>query len=227
MTAHELSRRLTIAIDGPAGAGKSTVAKKVADRLGYLYIDTGAMYRALTLKALQAQVDLDDDAALGRLAEVTRIELQRGEQGNRVFLDGVEVTEAIRSPEVTRNVSRVSAAAEVRRPIVELQRQLAAGGGVVVDGRDIASHVLPNAECKFFVTASLQERARRRQADLAARGYEASLEELAAEIERRDTYDSNRAVAPLTRVPDAHLVDTTGLTIEQVIDLILAHCRGD
>lgn len=216
--------RLRIAIDGPAGAGKSTVARLVAERLGYLYVDSGAMYRAVTLKALRLRINLQDQETLARLVRDTHIVLERGEGGNRVLLDGEDVTAAIRDREVSRHVSEVAAQAAVRRRLVELQREMARGGGVVIDGRDIGSHVLPDAERKFFLDASLQERASRRAAELAAAGQPASVAEVAAEIERRDHLDTHREVAPLMRVPDAIYIDTTGRSIDEVVNQVLGHC---
>jgi cytidylate kinase len=219
---------LTIAIDGPAGAGKSTVARIVAQKLGYLYVDTGAMYRALALKALRTGVNIEDDAALAAMAAHTEVRLERTpEGGNRVFLDGEEVTQEIRSPEVERVVSRVSACKELRRYMVEQQRAIARNGGVVMDGRDIGSYVLPDADVKFFVTASLQERARRRQEQLARAGRILPLEELEAEIARRDEQDRNKGEHSLVQVPDAVYIDTTERTIEAVVAEILSHCRRD
>lgn len=224
MTQHGQTGRLTIAIDGPAGAGKSTVARAVAQRLGYLYIDTGAMYRALTLKALRHGLAGEDTAGLGALAAATVISLEQRPDGVRVLLDGEDVTQAIRDPEVTHHVSAVSAVAAVRERLVEFQREVARGGGVVMDGRDIGSHVLPEADRKFFVTASLAERADRRRRELATAGHAVSPAELEAEIARRDHLDSTRAVSPLVRVPDAVLIDTTGLTVDEVVNRILEHC---
>lgn len=224
MTQDGRARRLTIAIDGPAGAGKSTVARRVAERLGYLYIDSGAMYRALTLKALRLGIDPGDGPALGALAAQTEIALVQGPHGDRILLDGVDVTGAIRDPEVTRHVSAVAAVPAVRARLVELQRAVARGGGVVMDGRDIGSHVLPRADRKFFLTASLQERARRRQEELAAAGHRVPLAELEADIARRDHLDSTRPVSPLVQVPDAVVIDTTGLAVEEVVNRILEHC---
>ncbi len=211
-------------MDGPAGAGKSTVARLVAEGLGYLYIDTGAMYRAITLKAMRREVDLQSSAALGHLVAATHVSLERGHAGYRVRLDGEDVTQAIRSPEVSRNVSAVAAVTAVRERLVELQRGLAGGGGVVMDGRDIGSHVLPHADRKFYITASLQERARRRHAELAAAGHPIPIAELEAEIARRDEQDTTRAVSPLIRVPDAILIDTTGQTVDEVVTRILEYC---
>lgn len=224
MTA-EPPRQLVIAIDGPAGAGKSTVARKLAERLGYLYIDTGAMYRALTLKALRQQVDLADPSAIGRLAAPTQIRLEQTAPELRVWLDGTDVTADIRHNEVSRHVSTVAAVPAVREHMVRLQREMARRGGVVMDGRDIGSHVLPEADRKFYLDASLSERAARRRLELQARGQEVSQAELAAEIDRRDRLDSTRAVAPLRQAPDAIYVDTTGLTVDEVVNRILAHCR--
>ena len=216
---------LIIAMDGPAGAGKSTLAKILAERLGYLYVDTGAMYRALALKAIRTGVDLDDHAALTAMAAQTSVRLERGGRGNRVFLDGIEVTEAIREPEVERVVSRVSAAVGLRRYMINLQRDIARLGGVVMDGRDIGSYVLPDADVKFFVTASLAERAKRRQEQQAFKGRHIPLDEIVSEIARRDEQDRNKGEHSLIQTPDAVFVDTTGRTVEDVMAQILSHCR--
>jgi cytidylate kinase len=220
-------RRLTIALDGPAGAGKSTVAKIVANRLGYLYVDTGAMYRALALKALRLGIAPTDEARLTAMAAETDLRLERGEAGNRVFLDGEEVTELIRSPEVTAVVSQVSAAMGLRHHMVEAQRAMARAGGVVMDGRDIGSYVLPNADRKFFVTASLEERARRRFHEWQAKGHQVDLAQLMAEIQRRDEQDMNKGPGSLVQTPEAIVIDTTGRTIDDVVNQILSHCRSD
>lgn len=230
MTLCNSSRRRdgqTIAMDGPAGAGKSTLAKLLAERLGYLYVDTGAMYRALALKALRAGVPTDDDAALTAMAAQTCVRLERADDGNRVFLDDEEVTHAIREPEVERIVSRVSSALGLRHYIIDQQRQMALQGGVVMDGRDIGSYVLPDADVKFFVTASLEERARRRQEQQAAKGHQIPLDELIQEIARRDEQDRNKGEHSLIQTPDAILIDTTGRSVDDVMDQILSHCgRG-
>jgi CMP/dCMP kinase len=215
-------------MDGPAGAGKSTLAKIVANKLGYLYVDTGAMYRALALKALRTGVSIEDDLALTAMAAATQVRLERSPAGgNRVFLDGEEVTADIREPGVERVVSRVSAAQGLRRYMVAAQREIAKAGGVVMDGRDIGSHVLPNADVKFFVTASLTERARRRQRQQAQAGHQLSLQELAAEIARRDEQDRHKGEGSLVQLPEAICIDTTGRSIDEVIEEILAHCRRD
>lgn len=212
-------------MDGPAGAGKSTLAKLLAERLGYLYIDTGAMYRALTLKALRTATNPGDAQALEAMAGETCVRLERSEQGNRVFLDEVEVTDEIRSPEVDRLVSLVSASVGLRRYMVEQQRNMARAGGVVMDGRDIGSYVLPDADVKFFVTASLEERAQRRQEQQALKGHNIPMHELMAEIARRDELDRNKGEHSLVQTPDAILIDTTGRTVEAVMAEILSHCR--
>lgn len=217
---------LTIAMDGPAGAGKSTLAKIVASRLGYLYIDTGAMYRALALKALRLGLNIEDDAALESMAAATSVRLERSPGGGcHVLLDGVDVSVEIRTPEVTRVVSRVSAAMGLRRYMVQAQRAMAREGGVVMDGRDIGSHVLPDADVKLFVTASLADRALRRQQQLAKAGHAVSLQELEDEIAARDESDMNKGEGSLVQLPEAIVIDTTGRTVDQSVDEILSYCR--
>ena len=209
-------RGLVVAIDGPSGAGKSTAGRGLAARLGYTYVDTGAMYRALTLKALRAGVPVDAEEVLGELARETRIELEEG--GQRVLLDGADVTADIRTREVTTASSRVSRHPGVRRDMVERQRRLGAAGGVVLDGRDIGTAVFPDAEVKFYLDADPARRARRRQAELRAAGSEVVLHELEREIRSRDAADSTRPDSPLTRAADAVLVDTTDLTPAEVVE---------
>lgn len=207
-----------IAIDGPAGAGKSTVARMLAARLGFLYVDTGAMYRALTLKALRVGINVADEEATGQLAAETQVELG----GGRVYCDGEDVTEFIRSPQVSDAVSLVARSPRVRERMGQLQRAIAAGGRVVMDGRDIGSCVLPGARYKFFLTASLEERARRRAAELARQGYRGlDLAEVTAELARRDAMDAGREVAPLVQAQDAVWIDTTALGPAQVLERIL------
>ncbi|HLO03607.1 MAG TPA: (d)CMP kinase [Symbiobacteriaceae bacterium] len=226
MVAEDRTPRLTIALDGPAGAGKSTVAKIVANRLGYLYVDTGAMYRALALKALRLGIGPTDEESLTAMAGSTAVRLERGEAGNRVFLDGEEVTDLIRSPEVTAVVSKVSCAMGLRHFMVEAQRQMGAEGGVVMDGRDIGSYVLPNADRKFFVTASLAERAARRHKEWLGKGHAVDLQQLQAEIQARDEQDMNKGPGSLVQTPDAIVIDTSGRAIEDVVAEILAYCRS-
>jgi cytidylate kinase len=217
--------RLIVAIDGPAGAGKSTVARMVGRRLGLLFLDTGAMYRAVTWKALTEGVPLDDAEAMTRLARNSQIELLPSDAGDRVRIDGQDVTEAIRSPEVTRHVSQVAAHAGVREVLVERQRELGKSGDVIAEGRDIGTVVFPQASVKIFLVASPMERARRRAKDLEAMGQDVDLDALAAEIARRDAYDSSRAVSPLKPAPDAIHLDTDAMTREQVVERILEIAR--
>jgi len=213
-------------MDGPAGAGKSTVAKIVAKRLGYLYVDTGAMYRALALKALRLGIAETDREALAAMARDTEVRLESTpDGGNRVMLDGEDVTDAIRTPTVSAVVSRVSAVPELRALMVEAQRAMARGGGVVMDGRDIGSYVLPDADLKFFITASLKERARRRQAQLQAEGHKVDLAAVEKEIALRDEQDMNKGPNSLVMLPESIVVDTTGRTIAAVVEEILAYCR--
>jgi len=210
---------MCVTIDGPAGAGKSTVARILAQKLGLLYIDTGAMYRAVALKALRRGINLGDHTELTRLAGETEVQLVPG-QKQLVLLDGEDVTEEIRSPEVSRHVSLVAAVPGVREVLVRQQRRMAEECGVVMDGRDTGTVVLPQAKCKFFLTATAEERARRRAKELAARGYEVDLTRLTREIEERDYLDSNRAVSPLAAAEDAVIIDTSHMELEEVIDVI-------
>jgi len=210
-----------IAIDGPAAAGKSTVAKMVAEKLSYIYIDTGAMYRALTLKALQSGIKLKDEKELHRLLEHTSIQLQKENGEQIVLLDKENVTDDIRSPKVTENVSYVAQHSDVREEMVNRQRQLANRTSVVMDGRDIGTHVLPDADVKFFLVASVYERARRRHEENVQKGIPSNLEVLQKEIEKRDDLDSSREVSPLMKAPDAVEMDTTSLSIHEVTDKIL------
>ncbi|MBM7854643.1 cytidylate kinase [Desulfohalotomaculum tongense] len=218
--------KLNVAIDGPAGAGKSTVAKLLADKLGLLYIDTGSMYRALTWKALQLNYDFNDTAALAELSSEVMIKLITDNQNYRVFIDGEDVTGKIRQPEVSQRVSLVARIPEVRKNMVRQQQSMAASGGVVMDGRDIGTRVLPDAQAKFFLTASIEERARRRQRDLKQKGYHVPLETLMAEISQRDYIDQNRETDPLVPAEEAIIIDTTGLTINQVVEQMVQHIEN-
>lgn len=212
---------LQVAIDGPASSGKSTVAKIIAHRFNYVYVDTGAMYRSVTLAALDRKIDLTDKTALTDLANQIDITFQPGDDGQRVFIDGQEVTKEIRMPRVAAKVSTVAAVPGVRKALVSAQRNLAKQGGVVMDGRDIGTTVLPNAPVKVFLVASAHERARRRYTENVAKGIEtASLEELQHQIELRDQKDSTRKVSPLTQAADAIKVDSTSMSIDQVVDTI-------
>ena len=199
----------------------------VAHRLGYTYIDTGAMYRAVTLAALRQGIAVADEARVAAVARGSLLRLLNSGGVTRVLVDGGDVTEAIRSPEVSRAVSGVSKIAGVRAAMVEQQRQLAdGGGGVVLDGRDIGTHVLPNADIKIFLTASITERARRRWLELQEKGYLVDIAELQAEIACRDQADRERSIAPLIQAEDAVLIDTTGLSIENVVEQILELCEA-
>ncbi|MEA4888441.1 MAG: (d)CMP kinase [Clostridiaceae bacterium] len=215
---------ITIAIDGPAGAGKSTIARLIAGRLGILYLDTGAMYRAVGLKALRTGTDMRSEPAMAALLEQTNLDIRFVRQSQQIFLDGEDVTGDIRLPEVSRAASDVSALPVVRLKLVELQRQIASGQNLILDGRDIGTYVLPHASYKFFLTADLRERAKRRLLDLQARGsQDATLDQVADDMSYRDNQDSSRALAPLKQAEDAILVDTTGLTIEEVVEKVMGY----
>lgn len=227
--------QLTIAVDGPAGAGKSTVARQLAKVLRYRYLDTGAMYRAITWWVLSRGIDpaQADASELVALAGSARLELEAVQAGadstaidrGRVFLNGIDVTEAIRRPAVSEKVSLTARIPGVRQVLAAQQRELAAGGGIVVDGRDIGTVVLPDADLKLYVTASLHERARRRWAELRERGFQVDFGQLEEQIRRRDEIDSGREVSPLRQASDAVVIDTTGMTVEATVDRILTECK--
>jgi len=213
-----------VAIDGPAGAGKSTIARRVADRLGFVYIDSGAMYRAVALWALRENLDLSDAGRLEELARAARIEFAPG--GHSVQLNGADVTEAIRSPEVSEGASKVSTFAGVRKALVEKQRQIGATHNVVMEGRDIGTVVFPHADVKIFLDADPATRAGRRAREIGQKGETVRTEEVAEQIRERDERDRTRAAAPLAQAPDALYVDTTHLTLDQVEAVILELIRG-
>jgi cytidylate kinase len=211
---------IKIAIDGPAGAGKSTVAREVARRLQIKYLDTGAMYRAVTLKLIRENTPIDDLRQVEAVLQRTSLDV---ESGQRVFLDGEDVTLEIRQPHVNNLVSPVSAIPAVRRRMVELQQEIASrSGSIIMDGRDIASRVMPHADYRFYLDASLEERARRRRKEQLERGLALSLEDVAAEIQARDRIDSGRADSPLTVTPGSIVIDTTAMTFDQVVETLLA-----
>jgi len=212
--------KISIAIDGPASSGKSTVAKILAKKLHYVYCDTGAMYRALTYLAIQHHVDFNDEDQLIALCEAHQITFQPTEKGQLVFLDEEDVTVAIRQPDVTNAVSVVAKHQQVRAKMVALQQEIAKAGGIVMDGRDIGTVVLPQAEIKIFLVASVTERAQRRYKENLEKGITTDFETLKAEIQRRDHLDSTRTVSPLVQADDAVKIDTTGLSIEKVVDSI-------
>lgn len=219
---------VVIAIDGPAGAGKSTVARELARRLGMGYLDTGAMYRALTLEALRRRLDLEDAEALSRLASSLELEsvfLPEESPPYRVLVGGEDVTAGVRSREVSAHVSQVSSHAAVRAEMVRKQRAMAEGRDMVVEGRDVGTAVFPRAPVKFFVTASVTERARRRHRELVMEGHEISLQAVREEMARRDLLDSTRETDPLRRAPDAEVVDTTGLSVSRVVERLMRRVR--
>ena len=216
-------KNLVVAIDGPAGAGKSTVAQLAAKKLGCTYIDTGAMYRAVAWKTLQRNQPVTDELILD-VAKDVHVELSYVEGKTAVSVDGTDVTGEIRTPEVTAIVSQVAALGPVRSRMVELQRRMAAKGSVLMDGRDIATSVLPDANVKIFLTASIEERARRRFKEMQEKGYNVSMEELQKDIAARDKADSEREISPLVQAPDAELLDTSNMGIDEVVQAIIDRC---
>jgi CMP/dCMP kinase len=213
----DATREPVITIDGPAGAGKSTAARELARRLGFRLVDTGALYRALAWAVEHAGIDVTDSPALGRLLDRTRVEIA----SDRVLVDGRDVTGAIRTPEISRLTSVLTTLAPVRDKMTPLQRALAAPGGVILEGRDTGTVVCPDAEVKFYLDADLETRARRRRKDLLAQGVEMPLAAVMADVVARDRRDTERALAPLRRAEDARVIDTTGLSLDDVVDQML------
>jgi len=214
-------KKLIIAIDGPSGAGKSTVARLLAKRLGYTYIDSGAMYRAIGWKAKQEGVDPADEQALAKLCDRTNISIKKDNDDPRIFADNVDVSGAIRTPEMGMMASAVSKSRAVRARLLILQRELSAQGGVVMDGRDIGTVVFPGADVKFYLDASAEERGKRRFRELKAKGQDIELSRITREIEERDLQDSGREIAPLTRADDALFIDSSRMSIDDVISRLL------
>ncbi|MGB9591285.1 MAG: (d)CMP kinase [Candidatus Kryptoniota bacterium] len=217
--------KLLIAIDGPAGSGKTTTARLLAERLSYTYLDTGAMYRAITFKVLQMGVMPKDEVAVVEIARKARLNLKSINGSLHIFLDGEDVTEKIRSEDVTQNVSLISSYAGVRELMVEKQREIGAQKGCVVDGRDIGTVVFPDADLKFFMIADIAERARRRQLELAENGRDMPIAEVVRQIQERDEMDSNRGISPLRRANDAILIDTTKMSVEEQVEEIMRYVR--
>jgi cytidylate kinase len=215
--------KINVALDGPAGAGKSTVARLVAEELGFVYIDTGAMYRAVTWKIMQEGLHPGLVDQVIAVANQMQIELKPGQKGQKVFVDGVEVTDAIRSEEINQNVSAIASIPQIRELLVHLQKQMAASKGIVMDGRDIGTHVLPDAEVKVFLTASARERAGRRFKE--TKNPVITLEQLENNINQRDRMDEQREASPLIKAEDAYLLDSTEMSLSEVVTQVLDLCR--
>lgn len=217
-------KRIVVAIDGPAGAGKSTLAKRVADKLGYVYINSGAMYRAVALWAIRLGVSLSDMHRLAELAKEARIRLSVGD--GHIFLNDEDITDQIRDLKVSDAASKVSAVPGVRRALLKVQREIAEQNSVVMEGRDIGSVVFPGAQVKIFLDADPKERARRRTMEMRKEGHEADVHVVAGELRKRDERDRKRTEAPLVQAPDAELIDTTGLSLDEVEETILRIIRA-
>ena len=218
-------KNIIVAIDGPAGAGKSTVSQIAADKLGFTYIDTGAMYRAVAYKALQQKAEVTDELIISVLPDI-EITLKFENAKTKVFADGKEITAEIRTPEINKIVSKVATLVPVREKLTELQRKMGQNENVLMDGRDIGTFVFPNADVKIFLTASVEERARRRYEELKAKGFDVDLKEIEKDIAKRDKLDSEREMAPLKKADDAILLDTTGLSIDEVVEKIITLCEN-
>ena len=212
---------MIIAVDGPAGAGKSTISKLIAKKLNINYIDTGAMYRAVTYKCLSEGVDVKNEEAVIEVAKRTDIDFR----DNNIYLDSKVVNEEIRTREVSANVSDIAKIKEVRYLMVDVQREIGTRNDVILDGRDIGSYVFPNADYKFFLVATPEERGRRRYKELCEKGFEGTLEEIIKDIEKRDEIDSNREFAPLKKADDAIEIDTTGLGIDEVVEAVVSKIK--
>lgn len=222
----EHKKKLIITIDGPAGSGKSTTAKTLSKRLEYIYLDTGAMYRAIALHVLNRNISPEDvDAVVSCLPEIT-IDLKYQNQQQQTYLNGTDVSEAIRSPEVTIAVSPVSAMKDVRVFLVRQQQHIGKDGGYIVDGRDAGTVIFPGADIKFFLIAAVSERARRRMKDLEKQNISISLDDMIAEINRRDNYDQNRAESPLRKAEGAIEIDNTDLSVDMQVDLMMTHINS-
>jgi len=217
----------SVAIDGPAGAGKSTVAKKLAEKLNFTYLDSGAMYRAVTLAALEDGVDVNNKEKLKRLVKDLSIDIEYKNNNFKIYMDDQDITNEIRTEKVDNNVSAVAKIKAVRDELVKKQRMIAQTKDIVMDGRDIGTRVLPQADYKFYITATVKERAKRRYKDVVNRGEDKSFEEVQQEIIRRDRIDSNRKYSPLKKAEDAVVIDTTDLNKEQVLKKILRIIRGE
>jgi CMP/dCMP kinase len=217
---------LIVAIDGPSGAGKSTLAKRVAREFGFMYLDTGALYRALGLKVLRQGTEVADDARMAQLVEATDIDLVERDGKLEVFLDGEDVSASIRTPEISQMASKVSAFKAVRQGLLEIQRALGRRGSVVAEGRDIGTVVFPGAEVKIFLDASVKERARRRFEELRAAGRPVGLEETQREMEERDRRDSERELAPLLKAEDALAIDSSSLDAQAVAERVIKEIRS-
>lgn len=214
-------KNLVIAVDGPAGAGKSTIAKIIAEKLNINYIDTGAMYRAITYKCLKNNIDIENEEHVIEIAKSTDIDFR----DNNIYLDGITINDEIRTIEVSNNVSNVAKIKEVRFLMVDVQREIGTRNSVILDGRDIGSYVFPNADYKFFLIATPEERGNRRYKELCEKGYNTTLEEIIADIIKRDDIDSSREFAPLVKAEDAIEIDTTGKTIEEVVESVLSKIK--
>lgn len=218
-------RKIKIAIDGPAASGKSTTARLVARQLNYLYIDSGALYRAVTLKCLRAGVPTTDTRRVAEVAQDTRIELRQNEKFTEIYLDGEDVSSAIRAPRIAQNISPVAANQQVREVLVKKLQEMGRSGGVVMDGRDITTVVFPDAELKIFMKATAEERARRRVNEMSARGENVQYQAVLAEIQQRDQADFSRECGPLSIAPGAVVIDTTALSIAEQVDKIIQLAR--
>ncbi|MEX2416183.1 MAG: (d)CMP kinase [Paenibacillaceae bacterium] len=218
---NHIHRKIKVAIDGPAGAGKSSIAKMTAEKLGYVYVDTGAMYRAITWSVLDLNLDLNDTKGIQNMIEHIDLTLKPSHEGQQVWINGQDVTRHIRSPLINQNVSRIAQMPNVRQFLTEIQKRMSSEGGIIMDGRDIGTVVMPDAELKIFLTASVQERARRRYMEMKAAGNEVEMDQLIGEIIERDRMDEQREISPLRQAEDAIFLDCSELSMHQVIDILV------